>query len=105
MKNLIFVVIFGVFLSGCTQPNEWTATSANLPSARGLEDCKFYKLSSGYKIVRCPNSTTSITYPEGKSTTTITEIEDSTPEHNCKVNATLEINGQKISVPVECSAQ
>lgn len=64
------IAILGVFLAlaGC-QPSAREESYPVLPD--GLKDCKFYTISQGnlgyMRVVRCPNSSTSATYPVGKS--------------------------------------
>ena len=55
-----------VVLAGCS-PNYNSLSMPVLPDE--LKDCKFYYVSNGgvsMRIVRCPNSTTSTTYQDGK---------------------------------------
>ena len=55
-----------VLAAGC-QPSVETA---KYPLPAELQDCKLFKLSDGLNsitVVRCPNSTTSTNYREGKS--------------------------------------
>jgi hypothetical protein len=63
------LVLVASALVGCT-PGAETMTYEVLPD--DLKDCKFYLLknSSGdrIRVVRCPNSITSATYAQGKTT-------------------------------------
>ena len=63
---LLCTLGLAVLTTGC-QPSVETA---NYPLPAELQDCKLFKLSDGIHsitVVRCPNSTTSTTYREGKS--------------------------------------
>lgn len=64
MKYLCLIV---VFLAACT-PTAKEVLPPVLPE--GLKDCKFYELFDGgsyMKVVRCPSSSTSTTYRQGKT--------------------------------------
>lgn len=77
MKFLI--LISTIFVMSCGQTSEETS-NYNLP--KELNDCKIYRLSSEnigstLNIVRCPLSSTSVSYSSGKHTVTTITTEDS----------------------------
>ena len=65
MKRILILVILAS-LMGCDSAVEQTWPV--VPD--GLKDCQIYKLKNGggavLRVVRCPNSSTSTTYPVGK---------------------------------------
>lgn len=63
MKKLFLAIVMTVGLIGCGNgPHEITDKS-ELPE--GLQDCSVY--STGYgTVIRCPNSSTSLSYMAGK---------------------------------------
>lgn len=68
-------ILIALVLAGCT-----TSAQEVVPKAipADLKDCKFYELYNNgalWKIVRCPNSNTSVTYPVGKSTGSTATVE------------------------------
>lgn len=70
MKHILLASLAVLILAGC-EPSAYEG--APIPESMvpdGLKDCKFYNLqrSSGmtFHVVRCPNSSTSVTVP-GKS--------------------------------------
>jgi hypothetical protein len=64
MKKLFLAMIMTVGLIGCTEYRPYEITDkSKLPE--GLMDCAVY--STGYgTVVRCPNSSTSLSYMSGK---------------------------------------
>lgn len=64
MKKLFFAIIMTVGLIGCidNSPHEITDRSG-LPD--GLRDCAVYTTDYG-TVIRCPNSSTSLSYMSGK---------------------------------------
>lgn len=77
MKFLI--LISTIFVMSCGQTSEETS-NYNLP--KELSDCKIYRLSSEgvgstLNIMRCPLSSTSVSYSSGKTTVTTITTEDS----------------------------
>jgi hypothetical protein len=62
------VMILAVVLAGCT-PSAQEQTFPVVPE--GLKDCKFYKLTdesaNTIRVVRCPGSSTSMSYKTGKT--------------------------------------
>ncbi len=77
MKLTILALVGVISLIGCDAYVKQTTVSVPLPEE--LRDCKFFQVkataeSSVLNIVRCPNSSTSVTYRSGKteySTSTI----------------------------------
>lgn len=74
MKYIVMIMV--VALAGCTpsaDEQKWPV----LPE--GLKDCKFYKLTdesaNTIKVARCPMSSTSISYQQGKTTATTVVID------------------------------
>jgi len=66
MRFILCTLGLAVLVAGC-QPS---VTTADFPLPAELQDCKLFELSDGINsitVVRCPNSTTSTTYREGKS--------------------------------------
>jgi len=70
---IIAMVIAFLFLTGC-KPSADEERPAVLPME--LQDCKFYAIWPGnggyFRVVRCPNSTTSVINSDRQHTTTIT---------------------------------
>lgn len=67
----IFVIFISLMLFGCGDPETHEATNRFvLPEE--LKDCKVYSLTHNQMnwitVMRCPNSVTSTTYVEGKTT-------------------------------------
>lgn len=78
MKKLMFIAVL-LTLAGCGDPSAKDSTDKwMLPD--GLKDCKIYSLSNGkgsyMQVVRCPNSATTSSYTQGKTSTNITLVED-----------------------------
>ena len=80
MKKLI-VILSVVVLAGCTDRARIVNFSAMPPE---LLDCKVYAISNSngehITVMRCPNSTTSTTYPSGKTTKSTIVIDGETYE-------------------------
>lgn len=76
--KLLMIILSVIMLAGC-EPSykEKTQNFTILPDE--LKDCKFYDVrsntGSNLKIVRCPNSTVSTTYNNGKTTLTTVVID------------------------------
>ena len=80
-KLLILPILLAVALTGCerntTNPGTQDPSTNALQLTEGLEDCKMYSfkrwdgLEDPILIVRCPNSTVSTSYREGKKTRTV----------------------------------
>lgn len=77
-------MILALGLVGCdrntTTPAVQDPSTKALQLTEGLEDCKIFQFQqwsggSTITIVRCPNSTVSTTYPEGKTTATVITID------------------------------
>lgn len=73
-----YMAVFGMLLllQGCGSSAEQYAPEV-LPE--GLKDCKFYHIKhkgSNMKVVRCPNSATSVTYKSGKTSRYLTTLEE-----------------------------
>nr|WP_200563205.1 hypothetical protein [Paraburkholderia aspalathi] len=79
--RVITVLTLGlaVLAAGCGP----SVSTPSYPLPPELSDCKLYKLSDGLDsitVARCPNSTTSTTYREGKSDHTAVVVDgESTP--------------------------
>lgn len=73
-----YVMIFSMLLllQGCGSSAE-QYSPAVLPDE--LKDCKFYHIQhkgNFMKVVRCPNSSTSVSYKSGKTNQYLTTLED-----------------------------
>lgn len=78
MKNLIFVII-AISVAACTPSATNVSDSYALPDE--LKDCTITNLQGRYtylNVVRCPNSSTSTTYPMGKTQQTTIVIDGET---------------------------
>jgi hypothetical protein len=71
---LVLILVMGLTLAlaGCQKPvDEWhTIDNASLKNVKGLEDCSFHKVETGNRqlyVIRCPASSTSLNYSEGKT--------------------------------------
>lgn len=74
MKRLIAIAALA-FVAGCA-PSSSKITFPVVPDE--LHDCTFHEISDGMtriKVARCPNSTTSTTYQQGKTTSTAVVID------------------------------
>lgn len=79
MKKLFVTIVCTFALVGCFNQNSVELTSKfNIP--KELSDCKIYFVGtnrgSGLTVVRCPNSSTTTSYKQGKATRTITLVEE-----------------------------
>jgi len=69
-RKLIYIIVLmsALFISGCENKYEEIDYPVRPPE---LNDCAIYRLSNSeggsIVVVRCPNSTTSTTYPQGKT--------------------------------------
>lgn len=99
--TMLFVLIFAMSLTGCEKETKDNTASYDMPE--GLKDCKVFGLkndSGGWiTVVRCPLSSTSTTYPSGKSTSTATVVEQGglSPTENLIKNKsadTVEVDGK-----------
>jgi hypothetical protein len=82
--GMVFVM---VSLSGCAKSATENTSHYDLPD--GLKDCKIFYLGSdnsltGITVVRCPNSSTTTTYKQGKTQRSVSVVEGE-----------VEINGEK----------
>ena len=84
MKKLlvISISIFTLLLVGCDNPREVKKDrySIALENSKGLEDCKDFRLNhndgtGSITVIRCPNSSTTTEYLEGKYTETTVVID------------------------------
>jgi len=77
MKFLI--LISTIFVMSCSNYTEDLSQAYELPEE--LKDCKVYwiagKSLNGFKAMRCPLSSTSVSYSSGKHTVTTITTEDS----------------------------
>ncbi len=75
MKKLFGIALVLIMVAGCgSKAVEYTPPV--IPA--DLQDCKFYSMrTNGYnmRVVRCPNSSVSTTFSQGKSTTTTVTID------------------------------
>lgn len=76
MIKIIALAAAAIIAAGCTPKAEDVGATYSV-RPKELADCGFYHLTNvnggRLTVVRCPNSTTSVTEPSGKSTkTTIT---------------------------------
>lgn len=81
MKKILFMLIIAVSLSGCEVNSGDVTDNYVFPS--GLKDCSIFRVDSPTKqplmVVRCPMSTTGVSYMSGKvrgDTSTTETIED-----------------------------
>lgn len=72
------LILFTIFaLVGC---DSRTVELHDFVLPEGLKDCKIYFMTDGVRsitVTRCPNSSTSTQYQTGKTTSSVTVIEDS----------------------------
>ena len=71
MKRYIFIAAAMLMLAAC-DTQQATKLTVDLKQVRGLEDCTYYKVDPGgttpiINVIRCPNSTTSSAYTQGKA--------------------------------------
>jgi hypothetical protein len=69
--KLILALSTLVMLVGCDGTQQTAMTTLDLKQVRGLEDCTYYVVDPGgthniVTVIRCPNSTTSTSYVQGK---------------------------------------
>lgn len=74
-------LVFG--MTGCNDPSDWTSEEASLAHVPGLQDCKHYFVGSPLRtirVIRCPNSSTTVRYSCGKHCTQeVTTIDGGQP--------------------------
>jgi hypothetical protein len=77
MKRILVVLAATAALVGCGEPGAKPIPFSVLPPE--LADCTFHHIigdqGHSLKVVRCPNSTTSTTYSQGKTTATTVVID------------------------------
>ena len=79
MKKLLIIASIALAITGCTPSAKDISEQYTLPEE--LSDCTITYLQGKYtylNVVRCPNSTTSTTYPVGKTTQTTVIIDGET---------------------------
>lgn len=79
MKKLLIIASIALAITGCTPSAKDISEQYTLPEE--LKDCTITYLQGKYtylNVVRCPNSTTSTTYPVGKTTQTTVVIDGET---------------------------
>ena len=76
MKWIVILLIMFFWCTGCSPEAKQKTYSAMPPE---LADCKVYFISEGFAdhmtVIRCPNSTTSVTKQEGKTKRTYVVID------------------------------
>ena len=79
MKKLLIIASIALAITGCTPSAKDISEQYTLPEE--LKDCTITYLQGKYtylNVVRCPNSTTSTTYPVCKTTQTTVVIDGET---------------------------
>ena len=79
MKKLLIIASIALAITGCTPSAKDISEQYTLPEE--LSDCTITYLQGKYtylNVVRCPNSTTSTTYPVGETTNTTVVIDGET---------------------------
>lgn len=74
MKKTILMLGIISILAGCAEPVQqelWVKTSFKMSKVPGFEDCTYAEITPttnavSVKVIRCPNSATSISYMNGK---------------------------------------
>lgn len=76
MKKLILIA--ALLLAGCDAYTDDVSGRYELP--KGLKDCEVYRMTASrgkdLYVVRCPNSTTGVSYTENKNTVSTTTISE-----------------------------
>ena len=76
MKKLIVSVAL-IFIAGCEAQSQKMTFQAELPD--GFKDCVFARMmqsnGASYVIGRCPNSTTTVSQRQGKTTTSVITVD------------------------------
>lgn len=88
MKKIMLIIAVAITLSACN-PSAYTVSMPVLPE--GFQDCKFAYVqnsSTSFYIARCPNSTTSATYKQGKTTKTTITVDGKVYEEKENTNET-----------------
>ncbi len=84
IKKICATVVAAVLLTACSKDDnfysahetDYTHAMATLPALNG---CRAYSVKAGNNsitVVRCPNSTTTVTYPVGKATASVTTVDN-----------------------------
>ena len=79
MKKILTIAFIAIAFSGCTPAAKDISVDYAMPEE--LKDCTITYLQGKYtylNVVRCPNSSTSTTYPVGKTTNTTVVIDGET---------------------------
>lgn len=80
MKKLLTITFIAIAFYGCTPSAEDISEQYTMPEE--LKDCTITQLRNAklmhLNVVRCPNSSTSTTYPVGKTTNTTVIIDGET---------------------------
>lgn len=78
MKKLFITTMCTFALVGCNKSSVELTSKYNIPQE--LSDCKIYFVGAnngtGITVVRCPNSSTTTSYKQGKATRSVTVVED-----------------------------
>lgn len=72
--KVLYIGVIALLLAGCNSAEQFTPKVVPYD----LKDCKFYHMAvdgSSYRIVRCPNSSTTTTYSPNKTTQSVTVID------------------------------
>ena len=77
MIKFITAITIISFLLGCTPKTKSIESDYDIP--KELSDCTFLSLrdtvTNSIKVVRCPNSTTSVNYASGKTTQSVIVVD------------------------------
>lgn len=102
----IFTGVFmctSALLTGCTDKSTVENTQ-NFILPEGLKDCKIFKLNSGgaistlMHVVRCPNSETTTTDSVGKTTQSVTLLEEQLQNAKLKEAALSKLSAEEKQV-------
>lgn len=82
MKKILMLTMLAWLLVGCETKTTESGKKGALPE--GLKDCKVYNVRvrnyygnlSGITVVRCPNSNTSTNFLAGKTSNSVTLVEE-----------------------------
>ena len=90
MKYILLFCLFVTAASCSPEPSQETTVKYQLPE--GLKDCKIHSVRSNGSllgipthimyVVRCPNSATSTSYQQGKSSQNVTVVDESSTLQN-----------------------
>ena len=77
MIKFITAIAIVLFLVGCTPSTNEIGNNYDIP--KELSDCVFLNMrdtvTNSIKVVRCPNSTTSVNYASGKTTQSVIVVD------------------------------